>query len=131
MAVNSRPVVGASVIVPRPAIAAKCIVSIVSFGEHVEPVTRTPPMHLTMTLALPGRTVPVRSAFVGLKIVWSASKVTEKPFRASEPCMKTETLSWLPAVPEKLSGLEGQDVAPDGMMQTSPTNAKLTETDTL
>ena len=120
MAVNSRPVVGASVIVPRPAATAKCIVSMVSFGEHVVPVTRTPPMHLTIMLGVPGRTVPVRSAFVGWKIVWSASRVTEKPFRAPEPCMKTETLSWLPAVPEKLRRLEGHDDAPDGMMHTSP-----------
>src|SRR5438094_10620310 len=45
--------------------------------------------------------------------------------------MNTETLNWLPAVPEKLRTLEGHVVTPDGITQTSPTNGTLTKTVTL
>lgn len=45
--------------------------------------------------------------------------------------MNTETLNWLPVVPEKLRTLEGHVVTPDGITQTSPTNGTLTKTVTL
>jgi hypothetical protein len=34
--------------------------------------------------------------------------------------MKTDTRSWVPIVPCIEAGLEGQEVAPDGIMQTVP-----------
>jgi hypothetical protein len=100
-------------------------------GEQVEPCTRMPPMHLTITAGVPGRTVPVRLASAGWKIAWLARSVMSKPFRASEPWMNTETLNWVPAVPEKLRTLEGHVVAPDEITQTSPTKGTLTKTVTL
>jgi len=57
------------------------------------PSTRMPPMHLTTMLVVPGRTVPVRLASAGWKIVWSASNVTSKPFSALEPWMNTDTVN--------------------------------------
>lgn len=60
--------------------------------------------------------------------MWSAKSVTSKPFRPPEPWMKTETLSRDPTAPVREAGLIGQEVFPDGITQTTPMLATVTET---
>jgi hypothetical protein len=69
MAVKRSPVVGVAVMQLKQATAAKSMVSAVSFGAHRDPCTRTPPMHSARIVCGPGRTVPVRSAPAGFRIV--------------------------------------------------------------
>jgi len=92
----------------------------VSVDEHVGPDTRTPLRHSNNTVCGPGRTLPVRSAPAGLRIVWLANSVTSKPFNPVEFWMKTETLSCVPTVPVIDAGLDEHDEAPAGMMHTVP-----------
>jgi len=87
--VNSSPVVGVVVTWPRPPVAAKWIVSMLSAAEHVGPITRIPDRHSTITDDVPGRTLPERSTRAGLRIVWVAFRITSKPFSASEPLAYT------------------------------------------
>jgi hypothetical protein len=44
--------------------------------------------------------------------------------------MKIETRSWVPTTPVKEAGLIGHEVVPDGIMQTTPMLATVTETPT-
>lgn len=85
-------------------------------------------MHSRMMVGVPSRTVPVRSTLAGRRIVWSANKVTSKPFRLPEPWMKTETRSWVACIPVIRAGLDGQGVVPDGIMHTIPTPELVTMT---
>lgn len=51
------------------------------------------------------------------------------PFRPLEFWIKIETRSWDPTVPVIRAGLDGQDVEPLGMMQTTPDGKACAGTD--
>jgi hypothetical protein len=86
IAANKRPVVGVEVMPdPRADVAASSTVSTVSVLEQVAPVIRTPERHSTIIVGVPVSTVPVRSMPAGRRIVWSAKRVTSKPFSPPEP----------------------------------------------
>ena len=85
IAVNNSPVTGLLVEHPLHATAESSRVSGVSTDLHADPFTKTPPRHSASTVWGPGRTVPVRSAPAGLRIVRLASNMTWKPLMASEP----------------------------------------------
>lgn len=53
------------------------------------------------------------------------------PLRAFEFCMKTETWSWVPCVPDNTAGLDGHEVVPDETMHTTPTPTVMTVTMTV
>jgi len=72
--------------------------------------------------------VPVRSTPTGRRIVWSARSITSNPFRPPESWMKIETRSWVPTAPVNDAELTGQEVLSDGIMQTTPVLATVTET---
>ena len=121
---NKRPVVGVEVMPdPRAEVAASSMVSIVSVLAQVEPLTKIPDKHSTITVGIPWRTLPVRSMASGRRIVWSARIVTSNPLMPLEFCRNTETRSCDPAVPVIDAGDDGQLEVPLGIIQTTPAGA--------
>jgi hypothetical protein len=114
-------VTGAGTIVPAPATAATCIVSIVSVGRQF-PAKSIPPTQVARIVKGPGSSDPVRSAPAGLRIVWSASSVMSNPRRLSDPCMNTATRSCVPVVPVRTTGVAGQLVLPGVVRHIIPTD---------
>jgi len=108
---------------PRAEVAASSMVSIVSVLAQVEPLTKIPDKHSTITVGIPWRTLPVRSMATGRRIVWSARIVTSNPLMPLEFCRNTETRSCDPTVPVIDAGDDGQLEVPLGIIQTTPAGA--------
>lgn len=84
-AVNSRPVVGATVRPdPTALAAAKWSVSIVSTPEHTAPCFKIPLSQSRRIVGVPRRTLPVRSIPTGLRTAWFARRIMSNPFRLLE-----------------------------------------------
>src|SRR6266567_7372969 len=117
MAVKSRPVVGETVCSLLSDRTARWIVSRESVGMHVGPWTRTLPMH-SIPMVAGSRTLPRMSTPTGSRTLLSASRVISKLSKEAEFCISTDTLTCAPTPAAIGAGLDGQEVAPDGTMQT-------------